>query len=213
MNFVVEAIESSQLAHSAAAIRKEVFEGEWKRSLKSPTFQNPGQHLDLIARVESSGEPVAVMTVVETTGNAGLHKRFGLPFSTAERSARYTQLAVLKPYRGMDIPLLLILEGKRRFVRPGGFKYTWLLFDPDRASASSLCRQLGFQAGASTYRSEYGRVRVLSRNETQSAACDADKDALDYIAALSGCRSPKYSGAVPAGLVASRQSGYGLPTL
>jgi hypothetical protein len=121
MNLVVEAIGSSvELARAAVAIRKEVFEDEWKSKLESPTSPNPGQHLDLIARVESSGELVAVMAMVDTTDNAALHNHFGLPFGAGDRSARYTQLAVLKPFRGMDSPLRLILEGKRRFVRPGG---------------------------------------------------------------------------------------------
>jgi GNAT superfamily N-acetyltransferase len=189
MNFVVEVIESSStLANAAAEIREEVFKDAWKRIVEGPRFQDAGRHLDLIARVESTGEPVGVMAVVETTGNASLHARFGLPFRVGDTSARYTQLAVLKPYRGMDIPLRLILEAKRRFVNPAGIRYSWLLYDADRASASSfLCRGLGFQAGARTYHSEYGLVRVLARNETWSAASETDLIARDYLSALHGC--------------------------
>ena len=189
MNFVVEAIPSSgPLAKAAAEIREEVFKDAWKRILEGPRFQDVGRHLDLVARVESTGEPVGVMAVVETTGNPSLHARFGLPFKVRDTSARYTQLAVLKPYRGRDIPLRLILEAKRRFVNPAAIRYTWLLFDADRASASSfLCRGLGFQAGARTYHSEYGLVRVLARNETWSAASETDLIARDYLSDLAGC--------------------------
>ena len=112
---------------------------------------------------------MAVLTVVDTTGDAMLHERFGLPFSMQHRTARYTQLAVLNPYRGLDIPLQLITEGQRLFVTPGGFEHTWLLFNAERAARSSFCRRLGFQAGSRTYRSEYGRVRVLARDERQAA--------------------------------------------
>jgi hypothetical protein len=78
---------------------------------RPPSLPMSGQRIDLIARVERSGDPVAVLTVVDTTGDAALHERFGLPFSTQDRTARYTQLAVLKPYRELDIPLKLITEG------------------------------------------------------------------------------------------------------
>jgi hypothetical protein len=189
MNFVIEAVGSScRLADAATEIRKEVFQDAWKRILAGPRFQEVGRYLDLVARIESTGEPIGVMAVVETTGNASLHTRFGLPFRTDDRSARYTQLAVLKPYRGMNIPLQLIMEAKRRFVNPAGIRYTWLLFDGDRASASCfLCRALGFQAGLRTYRSEYGRVRVLSRDETRSAGNEPDlRITADYLSAVPG---------------------------
>jgi GNAT superfamily N-acetyltransferase len=195
MNFVVEAIgSSSRLATSAAEIRAEVFQDAWTRILEGPRFQDVGRYLDLVARVESTGEPVGVMAVVETTGNTSLHASFGLPFRLDHPSARYTQLAVLKPYRGMDIPLRLIMEAKRRFVHPAGIRYTWLLFDGDRTSTSCfLCRGLGFQAGARTYRSEYGRVRVLSRDEMRPTASEADLIAQDYLSDLSGCRTSGFS--------------------
>jgi hypothetical protein len=170
MRIITEAIEfTGPLAELAASIRKEVFEQEWNYKLAPPSHPMSGQRIDLIARVERSGEPVAVLTVVDTTGDAALHERFGLPFSTQDRTARYTQLAVLKPYRGLDIPLKLITEGQRLFVTPGGFEHTWLLFNAERAASSSLCRCLGFQAGGRTYASEYGRVRVLARDERQTA--------------------------------------------
>jgi GNAT superfamily N-acetyltransferase len=201
MKFVIEAIASSSpLANAAAEIREEVFQDAWKRILEGPRLQDVGRHLDLVARVESTGEPAGVMAVVQTTGNASLNALFGLPFKVGDTSARYTQLAVLKPYRGMDIPLRLILEAKRRFVNPAGIRYTWLLFDADRASTSCfLCRALGFQAGARTHRSEYGRVRVLARDETRSTASEADLIAQDYLSAIAGHPTSGLSPRIPMG--------------
>jgi hypothetical protein len=79
--------------------------------------------------------------------------------------ARYTQLAVAPAYRGLNIPMALLREAHVRFVRPGGFDYTWLLFPADRAASSSLCRHLPFGSGARIVSTEYGRSRVLVRNE------------------------------------------------
>jgi len=186
MNFVVEVIGSSrELTQAAAAIRKEVFEEEWKCKPEGLTSHSSRQRVDLIARVASSGEPVAAVAVIETTDDALLHKRFSLPFNPIDRSARYSQLAVLKRYRGLDIPLRLILEGNRQFVKPQGINHTWLLFDADRANLCSFCRLLGFHAGDRIHQSEYGRVRVLTRNEMQNGRA-ATNDSIDYSAVIPG---------------------------
>jgi hypothetical protein len=185
MNIVVEVIGSSrELSQAAAAIRKEVFEEEWKCKPEGLSSHNSGERVDLIARVASSGEPVAVVTIVETTDDVLLHKRFSLPFSPIDRSARYGQLAVLKRYRGLDIPLRLILEGNRQFVKPKAIKHTWLLFDADRATFCSFCRLLGFHAGDRVHESEYGRVRVLTRKEIENGPV-ATNDSIDYSAVIS----------------------------
>ena len=192
MNFVVEVIGSSrELLQAAAAIRKEVFEEEWKCKPEGLIAHNCGQRVDLIARVASSGEPVAVIAVVETTDDALLHKRFSLPFSPTDRSARYSQLAVLKRYRGLDIPLRLVLEGNRQFVKPQGIRHTWLLFDADRANLSSFCRLLGFHAGDRVHHSAYGRVRVLTRSEMQNSRV-ATNGSIDCSVVLAGPHSPTH---------------------
>jgi len=139
--------------------------------------------LTLIARGESDPDPAAVLTVLETTGDDELHRSLGLMFNTKTRVARYTQLAVLKPYRGMHIASQLVLEAYQRFVVPRRVDYTWLLFGAERANSSSFCRQLGFVASPETFYSEYGRCRVLTRNEgvagagqQRSAPCLASRD-------------------------------------
>lgn len=70
--------------------------------------------------------------------------------------ARYTQLAVLRGYRGLKIPLVLMLEAHRRFVAPGRFDYTWLLFDTERAGVAFMSNRLGFTVTDDAFESEYG---------------------------------------------------------
>ena len=72
---------------------------------------------------------------------------------------------MLKPYRGLNIPVQLVAEARRQFVLPEGIDYTWLLFNADRARSSSFCSELGFHAGTEAFDTEYGRSRVLLRSE------------------------------------------------
>lgn len=164
MNMLIEPIESAAQIAAAARIREEVFGREWKYQVASP-FDGPQPAFHLLARTAPEGAPVATLSVVDTTGDQDLHDNYGLSFHGEAGVARYTQLAVLKAYRGMNLPLRLILEAHRRFIVPGHFAYTWLLFRSEHAAASSMCRLLGFQAGVRTFESPYGRVRVLVRKE------------------------------------------------
>lgn len=159
---------------AASSVRQQVFGREWQLMLPPLSKCAPELQLTLIARDRSNEEPIAAFTVLETTGNAEIHGRLGLDYFKTERAARYTQLAVLKPYRGMNLPVWLILEARRRFVGPRQIRYTWLLFDAERAKTSSLCKVLGFDASQRTFLTEYGCSRVLSRDETswQAAQCD-----------------------------------------
>ena len=79
-----------------------------------------------------------------------------MKFEPQARVARYTHLAVLKPYRGLNIPLAMMLEAHRRLIVPRQFDYTWLLFDVERAANSFLVHQLGFTPLPETLVSEYG---------------------------------------------------------
>jgi len=137
----------------------------------------------VIARVELTGEPVAALTVVDTTGEADLREQYGLHLRPDARTARYTQLAVSKPYRGMNLPLKLILKAHYHFVAPGEFTHTWLLFDAKRAANSSLCARLGFSASERVFRSQYGINRILVRDE-RSAFCEqAIRQTQQYLSA------------------------------
>lgn len=88
---------------------------------------------------------------------------------------------MLKPYRGMNIPLMLMLEAHRRIIIPGDFDYTWLLFDVVRAPTSFLCRRLGFTLVADTFVSEYGCRCPLVRDERMSQAREAVERAEQYL--------------------------------
>jgi hypothetical protein len=108
---------------------------------------------------------------MDTTNETDLSVRYGLCLHPGARTARYTQLAVAKPYRGMNLPLMLILKAHYYFVVPGGFTHTWLLFDAERAASSSLCARLCFSASERAFHSKFGVTRLLVRDE-RSAFCD-----------------------------------------
>jgi hypothetical protein len=173
MNISIECFADSG-AEAASQVRQRVFGREWRLTLPQLSESDPERQLTLVARDRSNQEPVAALTVVETTGYAELHGRLGLSFLKRDRVARYAQLAVLKPYRGMNLPVRLILEARRRFVGPKQIHHTWLLFDAERAKTSSLCNLLGFGASRRRFFTEYGCSRVLTRDEISPHAelCD-----------------------------------------
>ena len=172
MNISIECVASS--AAAACQVRNEVFGREWHVTLPELTQYAPERQLTLVAYDGSSHEPVAVLTVLETTGEEEMHSRLGLSFHD-ERAARYTQLAVLKPYRGLNLPVRLILEAHRLFVGPNDIRYTWLLFHAERARTSSLCSLLGFSASSRRFLTEYGCSRALTRDEATMHARSCDR--------------------------------------
>jgi hypothetical protein len=139
----------------------------------------------LLAYEKVSGEVVAVLSVVETSGDDEIHQRYGLTFPAGVRIARYTQMAVLQPFRGLDLPLKLILEAHHRFVAPSRYDHTWLLFDAERAVSSNLCRWLAFKPGERVYLTEYGCSRVLQRDERTLQAHDAVLRAREFVERMS----------------------------
>ena len=146
-------------------LRQQVFEREMGIPFDRRTSADGTTAFHLIARVESTDDPVAALSTVDTTGNHALHQAYGLRFDANARVGRYTQLAVLKPYRGLDIPMMLMLEAHRQFVAPGLFDHTWLMFDAERARSSFLCKMLAFTPGDEVILSEYGGSRALVRDE------------------------------------------------
>jgi hypothetical protein len=168
---IIEMATSREDMLSMLRIRQQVF--EYEMGLTLPALSAPGgaAAAHVIARVEITGEPVAALTVVDTTNEVGLCERYGLHLRPDARTARYTQLAVSKPYRGMNLPLRLILKAHYHFVAPGEFTHTWLLFDAKRAANSSLCARLGFSASERVFHSQFGINRTLVRDE-RSAFCE-----------------------------------------
>jgi len=180
MNVSIECLAASG-AEAASQVRQQVFGREWRLTLPRLSEDDPERQLTLVARDRSNQEPIAALTVVETTGDAEMHGCLGLSCLKGERAARYTQLAVLKPYHGMNLPLRLILEARRRFVGPRQIHYTWLLFDAKRAKTSSLCNLLGFGASRRRFFTEYGCSRVLTRDETSPEAALCDRRAQSWL--------------------------------
>src|ERR1035438_10847159 len=118
MKISIDYTGSPEAAGDALRIRKEVFCGEWKLTLPSLSDGDPDRQLTLVAYSASGNRPLAALTVMDTTKDEQLHSRIRLAFSSGVRVARYTQLAVLQPYRGMNLPIQLILEARRRFIVP-----------------------------------------------------------------------------------------------
>jgi hypothetical protein len=169
MNIVIRPASSLEEIAAAGSVREQVFGTHCYRRLPRLDIYDSAQILTLVAWTADTGVAVGVLSVVETTGDAALHAALDLSFPRDKRVARYTQLAVLHPYRGLRIPASMILEARRRFVLPGQFTHTWLLYDSVAARASSFCKELGFKASAREFTTEYGRCRVLAREEPAGA--------------------------------------------
>ncbi len=165
MEITIEPVVNIKDEVAMFRIREQVFKREMGISLARLTALDNSCSFHLLARVNSDGDAVAALSVVDTSGRHELHECYGLRFHDGARVARYTQLAVLRPYRGMNIPLMLMLEAHRRFVAPVQLDYTWLLFDAHRAASSLMCKWLGFAPGEGAFDSEYGLSRTLLRDE------------------------------------------------
>jgi hypothetical protein len=146
-------------------VRHQVFEREMGLTPIQLRLNDKPNALHLLARVGPEGDPVATLSVIETSDDHQLHKNYDLNFGLHTRAARYTQLAVLKPYRGMNLPMRLMLEAHSRFVVPHLFDYTWLLFDAERAASSILCKWMAFTIGDQIYPTEFGFHRTMVRKE------------------------------------------------
>jgi hypothetical protein len=136
MNVLIEPATGVLAEAAASYVREQVFEHEF--GICVPPLPAREAMLTLIAGSESDLNPAAVLTVLETTCDEELHRTLGLIFNKDTRVARYTQCAVLKPYRGQHLASRLILEGHRQFVKPRRIDYTWLPCGAERANSSSF---------------------------------------------------------------------------
>jgi len=179
MEIIIESVTTDENEGAMLRIRLEVFQREMGIEPGRLTVPDSSRSFHLIARAGPVSDAVAALSVVDTSGHHELHEGYGLRFHVRARVARYTQLAVLRPYRGMNIPLMLMLEAHRRFVAPGQFDYTWLLFDAHRAASSLMCKWLGFAPGEGAFESEYGLSRTLLRDErapqSEQAICRTEQ--------------------------------------
>ena len=163
MNIIIEQIATSEDVAAMLEIRRQVFEREM--GIVLPGEPAPDEIAHWLARLDQSREAVGTLSVVDTSRQYQLHESLGLTFDREARVARFTHLAVLKPYRGMNIPLAMMLEAHRCVIVPGQFDFTWLLFDVEKAARSFLSQQLGFTFLPQTFVSEYGCRCPLVRNE------------------------------------------------
>lgn len=181
MKIIIETVTNSEDTDAMWQIRRDVFERELGIMLAPPEISEKNAITHLLARVAPGREAIGTMSLIDTSGNQQLHASCGLNFEFHARVARYTHLAVLKPYRGMNIPLMMMLEAHRRIIVPQYFDYTWLLFDVERASTSFLCKRLGFTQSAGTFVSEYGCRCPLVRDEHLPQAVKAVEQAEQYL--------------------------------
>lgn len=169
MHITIEAANNAASLRAVHDVREEVFGKQCYRRLPRLEDYDPTQILTLVARSGDTNEPMAALSVVETTDDAALHSALDLLFPDGIRVARYTQLAVLRAYRGLHLPAHLLSEARRRFVVPNQILYTWLLFNAETARSSSFCRELRFKCSEKEFATEYGRSRVLVRKERHDA--------------------------------------------
>ncbi|HJP91105.1 MAG TPA: hypothetical protein VJ875_04065 [Pyrinomonadaceae bacterium] len=179
MDISIEKIRNSDDIAAMFDVWQQVFEREMSIVLPHDSASANTSHW--LARLSKSREAVGTLSVVDTSRQHQLHESLGLRFEAEARVARFTHLAVLKPYRGMNIPLAMMLEAHRSVIVPRAFDYTWLLFDVGRAAKSFLSRQLGFTLLPQTFVSEYGCRCPLVRNERTPAAARAIRRAESYL--------------------------------
>ena len=193
MKIVIEQIAHGEDMAAMLEVWHQVFEREMGIVPARDGSSSGVSHL--LARLEQSGEPVGTLSVVDTSAQHQLHESLGLKFGPQARVARFTHLAVLRPYRGNNIPLAMMLEAHRRVVVPGEFDYTWLLFNVERAPGSFLSRLLGFNPLPQTFVSEYGCRCPLVRDERTPEAKLVIRQAERY---LKQCESLYTLAGVPA---------------
>jgi len=181
MKIIIETVVSEEDESAMRRIRRDIFERERGIKLVPPDVQDRNAIAHLLARAEPDREPIGTLSVIDTSGDQQLHSSCGLKFEPHARVARYMHLAVLKPYRGMNVPLMMMLQAHRRVIIPHRFDYTWLLFDVERAATSFLCRRLGFTPTADTFISEYGCRCPLLRDERTPQAVEVIEQAEQYL--------------------------------
>jgi len=180
----LEAVTDPEQAAAAARVRREVFGAEWSAELWSTSPDDLSRAHHLIARVLPEEKVIGTVTLLDTTGNESMHEKYGLSFGRFDRVARYTHMAVVKPYHGLKLPLYMLLEAHRLYVAPGGFAYTWFSFPSNRAASSTFCRLFHYSATSRVVEGEQGPCRVLLRREGTADARYADMKVRSFLDAV-----------------------------
>src|SRR5215510_16025806 len=116
MDIVIAQIQNGEDVAAMLEVWKEVFEREM--GIMLPPDATSGNVSHWLARLKHSREPVGTLSVIDTTGQHQLHDSLGLGFDPQARVARFTHLAVIKPFRGINIPLAMMLEAHRSVIVP-----------------------------------------------------------------------------------------------
>lgn len=199
-NVRIEAVHTDQQWAEVLSIRTQVFSAEYGYPVSPlPGVGEPG-FWHLLAR--DKHDAIGVLSVMDTTGNRPIHQQNRLSFGEKERVARYTQLAILKPYRKRGIFEMLIETAQRTVLRPHGFTVEWLLYPAALASSSKLTRCLGFTAETRTLTTEFGKCHVLVRREVSLARVSEPEQP---VSATENRRLQAHRGA-PAAAMSSRRS-------
>ncbi len=159
----IEPVSTAQQWQEALGVREEVFAVEGGLALASLPPPGSAGVWHLLARVDQN--PVGALSVVDTSGNHGLHRQYGLNFGLDDRVARYAQLAVIRPYRKRGIFEMLVQTAQSTIVRPNGFAFGWMLCPAARTGSSRLTQSLGFDAERELLATEFGACHALIRDE------------------------------------------------
>jgi hypothetical protein len=178
---LIEEVAGGENERAMMEVRRQVFEREMGIRLAPDDAPAGAKVSHLIALTYPDRRAVGTLSVIETSGDERLHAGHNLGFEPGARAARFTHLAVLRPLRGRNIPLMMMLEAHRLFVAPRRYDYTWLLFDAERVPNSFLTRLLGFRPRADIFVSEYGRRRPLVRGERDEEAARAIRQAERFL--------------------------------
>lgn len=186
MDIIIEPVANGEDEAAMLEVWAQVFGSEMGIRLAPGEVSGGGNSSHLLARLGAGGEPVGTLSVVDTSGDRELQEGYNLGFDAGARSARFMHLAVLRPFRGLSIPLMMALVAHRRIIVPRRYDYVWLLFDAERAPTSFLARHLGFAPKEGVFVSEYGRRRPLVRDERPPEAARAIREAEQYLKRCNG---------------------------
>jgi GNAT superfamily N-acetyltransferase len=167
IQFTVRPVSTPADQRELSSLHRAIVQREFGGPPPAAFLHDPAASImHLIARAGGDDGPVVgSLTVVETSHDTLARRAFDLPVPLGASSAFYTCVAVLPEYRGLCVPIRLLLEARRNFVDPRGIQYTWLLYDADRADSTRLCRIMKYRALAGVIHDLGRPCRVLLREE------------------------------------------------
>ena len=168
-NIRIEAVTTKEQWAAVSKIRTQVFIQE-RGFLFTPLLPEPGERGVWHFLASNKQDPIATLSVVDTTQDRELHERCGLSFGITDRPARYTQSAILRPYRNRGLLKALIENAQSRVIRPNRFTVEWLLYPAARARSSKLIQELGFRTEGPVLNTEFGSCHVLMHREVRFVA-------------------------------------------